>query len=98
MGDAAVGKTSLVQRFIQQKFERQYFIAMGFERYTRFESIHGATVCYSLWDIASEDKIRVMRKIVYQGSVGVLICIDLTPQTSCENATNWIHNAKAGAP
>ena len=98
MGDAAVGKSSLVQRFVHGKFERQYLMTIGMEPYTRFESINGTKICYSLWDIAGEDKFKVMRKMFFQGATGSLITFDLTRRSSFDNLETWISEAKLAAP
>jgi Ras-related protein Rab-6A len=39
LGDGAVGKTSLVQRFIHNKFQTGYLMTIGMEPYSRFETI-----------------------------------------------------------
>ncbi len=98
LGDAAVGKSSLVQRFVHGKFERQYLMTIGMEPYTRFENINGTKICYSLWDIAGEDKFKVMRKMFFQGATGSLVAFDLTRRSSFENLESWISEAKVAAP
>ncbi|MCE7736682.1 MAG: GTP-binding protein [Candidatus Heimdallarchaeota archaeon] len=98
LGDAAVGKSSLVQRFVHGKFERQYLMTIGMEPYTRFEQINGTKICYSLWDIAGEDKFKVMRKMFFQGAAGSLVAFDLTRRSSFDNLENWITEAKNVAP
>ena len=98
LGDAAVGKSSLVQRFVHGKFERQYLMTIGMEPYTRFEEINGTKICYSLWDIAGEDKFKVMRKMFFQGAAGSLVAFDLTRRESFDNLKNWITEASIVAP
>ena len=98
LGDAAVGKSSLVQRFVHGKFERQYLMTIGMEPYTRFEDINGTIICYSLWDIAGEDKFKVMRKMFFQGATGSLVAFDLTRRSSFDKLESWISEAKLAAP
>ncbi|MHA1217335.1 MAG: ADP-ribosylation factor-like protein [Candidatus Heimdallarchaeaceae archaeon] len=54
LGDGAVGKTSLVQRFIHNKFQSGYLMTIGMEPYSRFETIKDTRVCLQLWDIAGQ--------------------------------------------
>lgn len=98
LGDAAVGKSSLVQRFIHGKFERQYLMTIGMEPYTRFEEINGTKICYSLWDIAGEDKFKVMRKMFFHGAAGSLVAFDITRKESFDKVDTWISEAKNVAP
>ena len=69
-------------------------MTIGMEPYTRFENINGTKICYSLWDIAGEEKFKVMRKMFFQGAVGSIITFDLTRRSSFTNLETWISEAK----
>lgn len=73
-------------------------MTIGMEPYTRFEQINGTKICYSLWDIAGEDKFKVMRKMFFRGAAGSLVAFDLTRRSSFDNLGNWINEAKNVAP
>ena len=94
LGDAAVGKSSLVTRFVHGKFEKNYMVTIGMEPYTRYETIEGQKICYSLWDIAGEAKFQAMRKMFYAGSAGSIITFDLTRKDSYEHVDVWAGEAK----
>lgn len=98
LGDGAVGKTSLVQRFIHDKFTSGYLMTIGMEPYSRFETINGTKVCLQLWDIAGQDRFQSMRHIFYKGSLGALVTYDITRRQSFENLKRWIKEAKNESP
>ncbi|MDH5404477.1 MAG: GTP-binding protein [Candidatus Heimdallarchaeota archaeon] len=98
LGDAAVGKTSLVRRFVHGKFEGKYLMTIGMEPYSRYSEINNTKVVYSIFDIAGEEKFKVMRKMFFQGAVATIIVFDLTRRSSFENAKNWYKEAITETP
>jgi len=98
LGDGAVGKTSLVQRFIHNKFSSGYLMTIGMEPYSRFETIDGTRVCLQLWDIAGQDRFQTMRTIFFKGSLGALVTYDITRRQSFENLKTWIKEARTESP
>jgi small GTP-binding protein len=98
LGDAAVGKTSLVRRFVHDTFSKDYLMTIGMEPYQRYETIDGVYICYSLWDIAGQDRFKMMRSMFYKGAMGALVIFDLTRRASFENAQHWITEAESFSP
>lgn len=98
LGDGAVGKTSLVQRFVHGKFQKAYLMTIGMEPYSRYETVDGEKICYSLWDIAGQERFAVMRNMFFRGAMGSLVTFDLTRRSTFENAQKWINDAKAVSP
>ncbi|MHA1464755.1 MAG: Rab family GTPase [Candidatus Heimdallarchaeaceae archaeon] len=98
LGDGAVGKTSLVQRFIHNKFQSGYLMTIGMEPYSRFETIKDTRICLQLWDIAGQDRFASMRRIFFKGSLGALVTYDITRRQSFENLKTWIKEAQNESP
>lgn len=98
LGDGAVGKTALVHRFVHDKFASQYLMTIGMEPYSRYETIDGVKIVYSLWDIAGQDRFKVMRQMFFRGAMGALVTFDLTREDSFKNTINWINEAKSESP
>ncbi len=98
LGDGAVGKTSLVQRFVHNKFAKAYLMTIGMEPYSRFETINDTKVCLQLWDIAGQERFASMRHIFYKGSLGALVTYDITRRQSFQNLRKWVEEAKAESP
>ena len=98
LGDGAVGKTALVQRFVHGKFQKAYLMTIGMEPYSRYETIDKTKVCFSLWDIAGQDRFKVMRGMFFRGAMGGLVTFDLTRRATFENAKTWIAEAKKESP
>ncbi len=90
LGTYAVGKTSLVQRFVKSIFDEKYHMTLGVKTDKKVIEVDGREVVLMLWDIAgSEDYFRVPMSYV-RGAAGYLLVIDGTrPETlegGCEIA------------
>ncbi|MHA1836168.1 MAG: Rab family GTPase [Candidatus Odinarchaeia archaeon] len=102
LGDSAVGKTTLVNRFIQGKFSSDYKMTIGVDIMSKNINLNGNEVVLSIWDIAGQDRFRSFRSVFYRGASGALLIFDLTRTSSFENLTNWIDElhsyTKVGIP
>ncbi len=97
VGDAAVGKTSLVRRFVLDQFEDRYLTTLGTKvskKALRLDGAAGAAdvdVDLMIWDIMGQPGFRELLKDAYfYDAKGVLAVADLTRATTLEDLRNWI--------
>ena len=90
LGDSAVGKTTLVNKFIQGKFSADYKMTIGVDIMTKTLNIDGTEVVLSIWDIAGQDRFRSFRSVFYRGASGALVVFDLTRLSSFQNLDRWV--------
>ncbi|MHA1719740.1 MAG: Rab family GTPase [Promethearchaeota archaeon] len=89
-GPAAVGKTSLIHRFIKSKFERDYKLTVGVDILTKevmYEE--GKNAVLSIWDIGGQERFSFIRTTFYKGASGVLLVFDLSRAATWDNVQNW---------
>lgn len=98
LGDAAVGKTSLVQRFVHGKFQQEYLLTIGMEPYSKYETVESHELCYTLFDIAGSQQFTRLRSMFYKGAKGSLVVFDLTRRETFNDIGKWISDAKKGSP
>jgi len=93
LGDAAVGKTSLVDIYTQHKFKEDYKPTLGVSicvKELKIEKIN-AQIRLVLWDIAGQEKYVLSRKMFFQGVVGALLVYDITRHSTFENIeSKWL--------
>ncbi|MFX1257850.1 MAG: Rab family GTPase, partial [Promethearchaeota archaeon] len=78
-GAAAVGKTSLVQRFIKNRFAANYKLTVGVDILTKdVEFRPGEIATLSIWDIGGQQRFEFIRSTFYKGAAGALLVFDLT--------------------
>ncbi|MFX1451952.1 MAG: Rab family GTPase [Promethearchaeota archaeon] len=78
IGDPAVGKTSLINRFIQDTFEADYKETIGTNILRKTVKMGDSTVNLTLWDIAGQERWTDMRHVYYQGSTGCIMVYDVS--------------------
>ena len=85
IGESAVGKTSLVKKFISGQFANDYRASIGTNIFTTKINLNSdIDVKIQIWDIAGQERWIAMRTIYYKGTDGVLIVADLTRKTTFE--------------
>ena len=94
LGDAAVGKTSLIKQYIDQSFQEDYKPTLGVNILTKdifFEEFNLSTRLI-LWDLAAQDKYALSRALFFQGCSGALFVFDLTRPSTLSNITTIWHD------
>ena len=77
-GHFGVGKTSLIRRFVHQKFSDQYLTTIGVKIDKKVVEIEGAKINMILWDIAGEQSAGKIPKTYFAGAHGPIYVFDLT--------------------
>ncbi len=98
LGDPAVGKTSLIRRFIHGKFTKDYLVTLGMEPYSRYETIDGTTVALNLWDIAGQQKYESFRSVFLKGAQGAIVVGDVTRRSTFVSVDQWVNDARKLSP
>lgn len=90
LGDGAVGKTSLRDRFMGKAFPTEYLMTIGADFATKSLEIGGRRVKFQIWDLAGQPRFEMVRELYYKGALGGLLVFDVTRPHSFENSTSWI--------
>ncbi|MCP4164935.1 MAG: GTP-binding protein [Chloroflexi bacterium] len=86
LGDYAVGKTSLIRRFVHNKFDTDYLATIGVHvsrKELEFDELDEPTnIVLVLWDLAGGETFSQMEQAYYRGGAGALLVADVTrPET-----------------
>ncbi len=97
-GNAAVGKTSLVERYINNRFEGQYLSTLGYNVYERQIDISESgdySVTFVIFDIGGQEQFKELRKKYAAGAQAALLVYSITDRDSFENIPNWHSDLKS---
>ncbi|MFX1374972.1 MAG: Rab family GTPase [Promethearchaeota archaeon] len=96
VGEPAVGKTSLVKKFVSGHFSKDYRSSIGTDIYTKNIILEDKTpMTLQLWDIAGQERWINMRHSYYLGAKGVIIVGDLTRKITFDQIEKfWIQDIK----
>ena len=92
LGERSVGKTSLVYRFVENKFQEDYKATLGVTMLQKSLDIDGYSVSANIWDLGGQDSVKKLRRLYLEGSKGALIIFDLTNKESFEKLGVWIQD------
>jgi small GTP-binding protein len=84
VGASAVGKTSLVARFVRGIFSDKYLTTIGVKIDKRVIEVCGQDVSLILWDLAGEDEYMQLRLSYLDGSAGYFLVADGTRRATLE--------------
>jgi len=94
IGDHEVGKTSIIRRFVDNKFSVDYRATIGLNILPHKFEVFGNTVNLSLWDIGAQEYFKRYRKTYYNGAQAAFIVFDLSNRSSFENIYTWYNELK----
>lgn len=90
VGDAEVGKTSLVRQHTRAKFDAQYHSTVGVNIAKETLTIGDKTISLLIWDIAGQQQFYMLHRVYYNGANGILYVFDLTRSSTLSAIKqNW---------
>lgn len=102
LGEANVGKTSLVYRFIENKFRENYKSTLGVNLLKKDINIPNyGDVSAQIWDLGGQESFKSLRKLYLEGANGSLLVYDMTDKKSFEKLGEWTQSfreARGNAP
>lgn len=102
VGDYAVGKTSLIRRFVDKQFSDKYLSTVGVKISRKLVELNIEVLKKELqlliWDIEGSNKFKAVASSYLQGASGVIIVADVTQQETLSNVTKHIENFLAINP
>ncbi|TFG20526.1 MAG: GTP-binding protein [Promethearchaeota archaeon] len=97
IGDASVGKTSLIKKYTAGSFNTEYIKTIGaqFSRYVKiFGENNDIRVRLLFWDVAGQQEWDFMRPKFYHGARGAIIVFDLTREDTMKNVMTWYNELR----
>jgi small GTP-binding protein len=98
IGNGAVGKTSLILKFTQGKFQKDYLKTIGAQVSDYNKKINGDKIRLIFWDIAGQDDFHFLRPSFYRASDAAIIVYSLEEndlgKRSFKHITKWHEDTK----
>jgi small GTP-binding protein len=90
IGDSSVGKTSIVKKFIHDKFDPVEKNTVGalYDSFTDKVGDHDLEV--QIWDTAGQEQYRSLSPVYFRSAAAALLVFDITNRTSFENLDDWL--------
>ncbi|MAE07154.1 MAG: GTP-binding protein [Bacteroidetes bacterium] len=98
LGSFAVGKTSLIQRFVSSIFSEKYQTTIGVKIDQKIVKIGSTEVNLLIWDLHGEDDYQRIKPAYIVGASGCFIVIDGTRKATLDIGIELIETVKKNAP
>ncbi|KAI0481528.1 ras-domain-containing protein [Xylaria cf. heliscus] len=90
LGEAAVGKSSLVLRFVNNDFQENKEPTIGAAFLTQKCNLPSRTIKFEIWDTAGQERFASLAPMYYRNAQAALVVYDLTKPTSLVKARHWV--------
>ncbi|KAF3446066.1 hypothetical protein FNV43_RR11245 [Rhamnella rubrinervis] len=94
LGDQSVGKTSIITRFMYDKFDNTYQATIGIDFLSKTMYLEDRTVRLQLWDTAGQERFRSLIPSYIRDSSVAVIVYDVASRQSFLNTSKWIEEVR----
>ena len=100
VGDGAVGKTSLIRKFVYDEFDDKYIVTFGTKttkkvlHVTHPESSLPTEVTFLIADVMGQTDVKSIHDAYFYGASGAIIVCDITRKETLLNIENWVERIR----
>jgi small GTP-binding protein len=89
VGDGFVGKSSIMRRFLFDKFYNFHDMTLGVDFGVYNHKINNDNIKIQIWDTAGQDSFKSIVRSYYRGALCCILVFDVTNKQSFENIKEW---------
>lgn len=90
IGESGVGKTSILQRFIDNTFQKGFTSTIGIDFRSKKIKVEEQEAELQIWDTAGQERFFSITKSYYRGSDGIFLTFDISSEESFKSTEKWI--------
>ena len=91
LGDSGVGKTSIIQKFINDKFNQSMLSTIGVDFQSKVIIIDNIKVKLKIWDTTGQERFKTLTSQYYNGADGALLIFDITSKMTFDRISFWMN-------
>ena len=94
IGEQAVGKSSIMNRYVENTFEINIIGTAGLDLKKKIIEINGEQIKIYIFDSAGQERFRSIAKNQYKKADGIILIYDITDKKSFESINFWVNSIK----
>ena len=98
IGDASVGKSNLLLRYIHGQFRKDHKVTVGVEFGAKSEIIEDKNYRIQIYDTAGQENFRSITRGYFRNSACALVVYDITRRDTFNSVKDWIEDCKNSSP
>jgi small GTP-binding protein len=97
-GDGGVGKTTLLHRYIEGKFQANTRLTIGVEFFLKELVMGNDSILLQIWDFGGQERFRFLLNNYAKGAKGALLLFDLTRPLTLNKLEDWVKICRSDDP
>lgn len=97
IGNAYVGKTALIMKYVNRTIQQQYEETVGAAFHTYQTKFEDKQYTIQVWDTAGQEKYRSLGPVYYRNTIAAILVFDITDRQSFQDLSGWIENFRSVA-
>ena len=98
LGDSGVGKTSILLKYINNKFDESHIATIGVDYMDKTIKYKNINVKLQIWDTSGQEKFRSIARNFYRNSDAIFIVFDLNNKDTYNSIKQWINDVEEHCP
>lgn len=98
IGSSGVGKSSLLLRYIDDKYSNEHIVTIGVDFKIKTLNIKNKKTKINIWDTAGQERFKGITGSYYKGASGVMVVYDITDAESFNKVNDWLIEIEKNAP
>lgn len=94
VGNGAVGKSSMIQRYCKGVYTNDYKKTIGVDFLEKKLSLNGEELRLMIWDTAGQEEFDAITKSYYRGAAGCVVAFSTTDRDSFDSVEKWIEKVE----
>ena len=94
LGESQVGKTSIILRYTENKFESNSLSTLGMDLVYKYVKMDNLKIRLDLWDTAGEERFKNITKNYFKGANGIIFVYSLAKLETLTRLKNWIEDVE----
>ncbi|EDW75054.1 uncharacterized protein Dwil_GK21207 [Drosophila willistoni] len=90
IGESGVGKSSLIRRFVENKFDENHDVTIGMDFKSKVMNVDGIDYKVALWDTAGAERFRSLTPSFYRKALGAILVYDITNRDTLVKLEAWL--------
>ena len=98
LGNAGVGKTAILERYVNKVFSGSYKVTIGADFLTRDIELDNNKIKLQIWDTAGQEKYRSLGVAYYRGADACVLVFDVCDKTTFKDLDKWLEAFQSQLP
>ena len=94
VGEGAVGKTSIISQYMENKFSEEYVMTVGNDKIIKELEIENEKINLEIWDTPGQKEYNAVNKIFMKNAKIAIIVYSIIDKNSFNHLNDWIENVK----